>query len=196
MFQGKISQIPPVYSALKHKGKPLYKYARAGRPVQKSARQVTIDRIAVTRVELPEIGFTVRCSSGTYVRTLCADIGHALDCGGHLKALRRTELSDFGIEEANSLEALEKIETCGQLSEEVVPMGPALRGMPALMADKALTDRIKYGKIVFRQEIDCIAETDYIKILDPAGKLLAILYQGDAADKDRFDYACVFHHDD
>lgn len=199
-FKGEISQLPPVYSALKHKGRPLYEYARAGRPVQKDARQVTIDRIAVTWVDLPEIGLTVRCSSGTYVRTLCADIGRSLGCGGHMKALRRTEVSGFGIAAASPLPELENKAACGRLAEKMVPMAEALWDMPAHTADKALTQRIKYGKIIFRQEIDAqgidgAAQTDYIKILDPNGKLLAILYQGAAAPFDRFNYACVFHPD-
>lgn len=205
-FKGEISQVPPVYSALKHKGRPLYEYARAGRPVQKDARQVTIDRIAVTWVDLPEIGLSVRCSSGTYVRTLCVDIGRTLGCGGHMKALRRTEVSGFEITTASPPPELEDLAARGRLAERIVPMAEALRDMPAHTADKALTQRIKYGKIIFRQEIDGqdiegqgidgAAKTDYIKILDPNGNLLAILYQGgEAAALDRFEYVCVFHPD-
>jgi len=199
-FKGEISQLPPVYSALKHKGRPLYEYARAGRPVQKDARQVTIDRIAVTWMALPEIGLTVRCSSGTYVRTLCADIGRSLGCGGHMKVLRRTEVSGFGITTASPLPELEDMAARDRLGEKIVPMADALWDMPAYTADKALTQRIKYGKIIFREEIDAqgidgAAQTDYIKILDLNGKLLAILYQGSAAPFDRFNYVCVFHPD-
>jgi len=193
-FEGEISQIPPAYSALKHKGRPLYEYARNGQPVYKPARPVTIERIAITRVDLPEISLSIRCSSGTYIRTLCADIGHALGCGGHLKALRRTESSGFTIADARQLDEHEDLAAQGRLSESLIPMSKALGKIPAHIADKALTERIKYGKIIYLHEIDCIAETDYLKVLDPDENLLAVLYRGERGHPDRFDYCCVFHH--
>ena len=191
-FLGEISQMPPVYSALKHNGKPLYEYARDGRPIQKPARRVTIDRIAIDSIDLPEVRFTVCCSSGTYIRTLCADIGQTLGCGAHLKDLRRTESSDFRIEEAEPLEKLEQAAAAGRLSEKIVPMADALRGMTAVTADKALTERIKYGKIIYQHDVDDIPETDYIKVLDTDKNLLAVLFR--SGNLDRLDYCCVFHH--
>ena len=191
-FLGEISQMPPVYSALKHNGKPLYEYARDGRPIQKPARRVTIDRIAIDSIDLPEVRFTVCCSSGTYIRTLCADIGQTLGCGAHLKDLRRTESSDFRIEEAEPLEKLEQAAAAGRLSEKIVPMADALREMTAVTADKALTERIKYGKIIYQHDVDDIPETDYIKVLDTDKNLLAVLFR--SGNLDRLDYCCVFHH--
>jgi tRNA pseudouridine55 synthase len=192
-FEGEIEQIPPAYSALKHRGKPLYEYARSGRTVRKPARKVAIDRIVLDFVDLPEIGLTVRCASGTYIRSLCADIGGALGCGGHLRRLRRRECGGFVIDEASSLEACEEMAARGRLSELITPMARALRGMPAHVADKALTERIKYGKIIHSQQIGRMADTGYIKILDPDENLLAVLYRG-AEHPDRLEYACVFHH--
>ena len=191
-FLGEISQLPPAYSALKHKGRPLYEYARNGAPVQKPARTVTIDRISIESIDLPEIRFTVCCSSGTYIRTLCADIGTALNCGAHLKQLRRIESSGFGIDEAKPLTKLEDLAARGRLSEKIVPMAPALRGMSAYTADKALTERIKYGKIIYQHDVDDIPESDYIKIIDTQENLLAIISPTQYGE--RFDYCCVFHH--
>ncbi len=94
-FKGAIEQVPPVYSALKHEGVPLYKLARQGKPVQKPPRPVFISCLNIIEINLPEISFEVSCSGGTYIRTLCADIGAELGCGGHLKELRRTESSGF-----------------------------------------------------------------------------------------------------
>ncbi len=193
-FQGEIRQIPPVYSALKHKGRPLYEYARNGQAVQKPARGVSIDKIAVTGMDLPEICLTVRCSSGTYIRTLCADIGHALGCGAHLKQLRRTENSGFTIDEARGLDEHEKLAADGRLSECLVPMAKALRTIPAHIADKALTERIKYGKIIHLNDIGDTVETDYLKILDPDENLLAVLCRDERIHPGRFQYCCVFHH--
>ena len=191
-FQGEISQVPPAYSALKHKGRPLYEYARNGTPVHKPARTVTIDRISIESIDLPEIRFTAWCSSGTYIRTLCADIGTALGCGAHLKQLRRIESSGFRIDEAEPLTHLEDLAAKGRLSEKIVPMAHALRGMIAYTANKALTERIKYGKIIYQHDVDGIPESDYIKIIDAQENLLAVIAPD--PNGDRFDYCCVFHH--
>ncbi|TGR36088.1 tRNA pseudouridine(55) synthase TruB, partial [bacterium M00.F.Ca.ET.199.01.1.1] len=88
-FLGDIVQVPPMYSALKRDGKPLYEYARAGQTVERQGREVTIHSLTLLACALPDITFRVTCSKGTYVRTLAEDIGEALGCGAHLVALRR-----------------------------------------------------------------------------------------------------------
>ena len=103
-FEGPVAQMPPVFSSLKHKGTPLYKLARQGKPVQKPARQIVIHYLKISDSDLPEIHFEVSCSSGTYIRALCADIGKRLGCGGHLKSLRRIESCGFSIDQALDLE--------------------------------------------------------------------------------------------
>jgi tRNA pseudouridine55 synthase len=105
-FVGVLSQTPPMYSALKRNGVPLYKLARRGETVEREPRQVTIYSIAVSRVELPEVEFTVRCSRGTYVRTLAEDLGEHLGCCGHLVQLRRLKSGLFGIGQAIPAAAL------------------------------------------------------------------------------------------
>ncbi|PMS18296.1 tRNA pseudouridine(55) synthase TruB [Trinickia dabaoshanensis] len=106
-FRGPISQVPPMYSALKRDGKPLYEYARAGQVVAREAREVTIHRLELLGSALPDVTFRVTCSKGTYVRTLAEDIGAELGCGAHLVALRRTGVGALTLEHAVTLEALE-----------------------------------------------------------------------------------------
>jgi tRNA pseudouridine55 synthase len=101
--------------------------------------------LKISALALPEVHFTITCSAGTYVRTLCADIGQDLGCGGHLSALRRTMSSGFGIEEAISLEALNRYAADPQAAVSVVPLNAALRDMPALRADRTLAAKIKCG---------------------------------------------------
>lgn len=106
-FRGEITQIPPMYSALKRDGKKLYELARAGKEVERAPRPVTIHALEVVEQTGPNCyTLRVRCSKGTYVRTLCHDIGAALGCGGCMSALRRTEAAGFSLAEAVSLEAL------------------------------------------------------------------------------------------
>ncbi len=107
-FIGEISQQPPVFSALKKDGKRLYEFARSGEEVEVAFRTVHISTFEITRIALPEVDFRVRCSKGTYIRSLAQDFGKALDNGAHLSALRRTKIGDFSVEDALSMEAFEK----------------------------------------------------------------------------------------
>lgn len=147
-FQGTIEQVPPAYSALKHKGTPLYRLARSGNPVQKPPRKVTIDQLVILEVASPLVHFEVTCSAGTYIRTLCADAGRLLGCGGHLQALRRLESSGFALDEAVSLDDLEQLAADGNPESRLIPMAKALRGMPAVTADRRMAERIGQGQPV------------------------------------------------
>jgi tRNA pseudouridine55 synthase len=106
-FSGTIEQIPPMYSALKRDGKPLYEYARQGVELDRPPRRVVIHRLALLRAAGMEADIDVHCSKGTYIRTLAQDIGRALGCGAHLTALRRTQVGPFRIEQSIGLEALQ-----------------------------------------------------------------------------------------
>ena len=99
-FLGNIEQIPPMFSALKHKGKALYKLARAGKEVERAPRQVEIFLFDITKIDLPDIHFEIACSKGTYIRVIADDFGKALGCGGILSLLRRTEIGDFKVVDA------------------------------------------------------------------------------------------------
>ena len=99
-FLGEIDQKPPVFSAIKKDGKRLYEHARAGEEVEIQSRKTTIYEFEITRIQLPEIDFRVKCSKGTYIRSLAYDFGLALQSGGHLTALRRTKIGDYSVENA------------------------------------------------------------------------------------------------
>lgn len=105
-FKGTITQIPPAYSAIKQQGKPLYKLARKGIAVTPGPRQVQIHLLEIAEIRLPEVVFRVRCSKGTYIRSLAHDIGGALGCGAYLTALRRTAIGPYRVEEAWAMEPL------------------------------------------------------------------------------------------
>ena len=99
-FVGEIMQMPPMYSALKHKGKALYKYARAGVEVERKERKVFISDFEITEMDLPEIKFKIRSSKGTYIRAIANDFGNILGCGAYLKSLRRTAIGEYSVEDA------------------------------------------------------------------------------------------------
>ncbi len=105
-FTGEIEQMPPMYSAIKHKGKPLYKYAAKGREIERALRKVLIKEFDITNISLPEVSFRVLCSKGTYIRTLADDFGRSLGTGAYLKELRRTKIGDYKIKDAIGLEEL------------------------------------------------------------------------------------------
>ncbi|MXV39199.1 tRNA pseudouridine(55) synthase TruB [Flavobacteriaceae bacterium Ap0902] len=101
-FMGEINQFPPIHSAIKQDGKRLYEMARAGEEIQLTARRVTIHEFEITRIELPFVDFRVKCSKGTYIRSLANDFGKALGSGGYLTSLRRTHSGEFSIEMADN----------------------------------------------------------------------------------------------
>lgn len=193
-FEGNIKQLPPVYSALKHKGIPLYKLARRKKPVQKPARQVCIIHIKILEIYLPFIRFEVFCSAGTYIRTLCADIGASLGCGGHLKELRRIESSGFTIADAITLEELEDLTLAKKSCDRIISMSNALTGMPEYTADKVLVQKIMHGHTITKDDFmpeKINAFEGFIKIVDTDKTLVAVLKH--TKDKDKYDYCCVFN---
>jgi len=107
MFRGDLLQTPPMVSAKKIAGVPLYKLARKGQEVERKPRMIHIFRLEILRTELPEVDFRLLCTKGTYVRTLCHDLGEKFGCGGHLSRLRRTASGKFRVEKAATLETIE-----------------------------------------------------------------------------------------
>ena len=103
-FIGEVEQIPPMYSAVKHKGKPLYKYARKDVEIERKIRKVTITEFEIQKIELPEVTFRVKCSKGTYIRTLANDFGDKLGTGAYLKELRRLKIGDYDVRDSIALE--------------------------------------------------------------------------------------------
>lgn len=193
-FEGAIEQFPPAFSALKHKGVPLYRLARKGRPVQKPARKVHIFDISIVETSLPDIIFDVSCSGGTYIRSLCSDIGKALGCGGHLKELRRTESCGFGIRDASALEDIEKAALDGNLSGLMISMSDALPDMPYHTADDVLIEKISTGKTIAESDIypgKSAQPDDFIKVINKDNELLAVL----SKSGDKYGYCCVINRE-
>jgi tRNA pseudouridine55 synthase len=211
-FKGTIQQVPPVFSALKHEGVPLYKLARMGKPVQKPARTVHIYESEILEISMPEIRFRVTCSGGTYIRTLSVDIGKALGCGGHLKTLRRTRNSGFNIEEAVSLSDIEKIAELEYsdirkgLSDYLIPMAEALKFMPEYSVEEDMAKNILNGIPVRSEDLNnmtkpghhgfiqsfSVEKTDeeYVKVVNTNGELLAILSR--EKNQNNYKFCCVF----
>ena len=190
-FKGKQSQLPPVYSALKHNGVPLYKLARKGTPVQKPARDITIYSLKPEELTLPLINFEVACSTGTYIRVLASDIGAKIGCGGHLVSLRRTETCGFTIENAVTPDVLSDSENPAEL---MINMNDALPDMPVHIADARLEAKIANGVGINREDSIDVSNSDediFIKILNRENEVVAILNYIKKLDK--YNYCCVFH---
>lgn len=133
-FRGEIEQIPPMYSALKHQGQRLYKLAREGVEVERQPRRIRIHDLRLLRCKLPELELDVRCSKGTYVRTLAEDIGAVLGCGAHVSALRRTGVGPYSDGQLVDMAALEDLAGQGlsALDELLIPVDSALADWPAV----------------------------------------------------------------
>ena len=121
-FWGKYEQIPPMYSALKVNGRKLYELAREGKVVERKARSVEIYKIEILGMKLPEVRMRVHCSKGTYIRTLCHDIGKKLGCGACMEKLLRTKVSMFLLEDSYTLADIEKMKENGSLAQAVIPV--------------------------------------------------------------------------
>lgn len=193
-FRGSMPQVPPTYSALKHQGVPLYKHARRGKPVQKPARQIVIYELHILEIRWPFIHFETTCSAGTYIRTLAADIGRALGCGGHLKALRRIESAGFSISDAMTLPQLERRAGSSEFRQYTVGMADALKEMPAKRADSGLRQKIAKGIPLSRNDI-AWSEPDenskFYKIIASDGALLAVIEPN--LQQKTYQYCCVFN---
>lgn len=196
-FKGAIDQQPPIYSALKHKGRPLYELARNGRPVQKPPRRIEIYALDVARIELPCVTFSVQCSAGTYIRTLCQDIGNVLGCGGHLHALRRTECSGFTLAQATPLTELERDVQAGTAHRRIVPMAAALPQMAERAVSAATAGKIRQGQPLRACDLMSTSSdratalwSGYIKIVDEDRELVSIVKR--SGDGQRLEYCCVF----
>jgi tRNA pseudouridine55 synthase len=196
---GRQSQLPPMFSALKKNGVPLYKLARQGAEVEREAREIEIFALVVDRISLPEVAFTVRCSRGTYVRTLAHDIGMKLGCGAHLMQLRRTMSGPFTIADAVSSELLqERIE---QGTGIVSPLA-ALSHLPDLVLSEKGVARVGHGIAPTKDDLqgpmDAITSPGQLVRLSQGGKLLAVAEAVSPAGEGKqlsFRLCRVFNHD-
>jgi tRNA pseudouridine55 synthase len=181
-FRGDIVQIPPMYSALKRDGKPLYEYARAGQTVEREARAVTIHALDLLACTLPDVTFRVTCSKGTYVRTLAEDIGEALGCGAHLVMLRRTGVGSLTLGHAVTLDALAAL-AAGERDAWLQPVDALLSDFPALQLDAEASRRFLHGQRLRLAELtldDAAARAARVRVYDAAqGRLLGVAKVGE-----------------
>lgn len=146
-FRGPISQVPPMYSALKRDGKPLYELARQGIEVERAARDVTIHELSLLELDADRCRLHVRCSKGTYIRTLAEDVGAALNCGAHLTGLRRTSVGSLSISDAVTLDQLSALSDAGRLDWLKAP-DSLLQTLPAIHLDDEAAARFSHGNPV------------------------------------------------
>lgn len=172
-FTGEIDQIPPMVSAIKHCGAPLYALARKGIVVDREPRRVLVERLALLGFAPPDVEFEVVCSKGTYVRTLAADVGEALGCGACLGALERRRVGPFAIEQAISLR---DVESLGRNVDAVgCSMLDALPGFPSLTVDSSEACLLKSGSaITVSPERVGAAAGEYLRVTPDGVRLLAI----------------------
>lgn len=172
-FTGQITQIPPMYSALKRDGVPLYELARKGVVVAREPRAVTIYALSVLRFEGDELEIEVHCSKGTYIRTLGEDIGDALGCGAHLSYLRRTAVGGFPVDQMVTLETLIELADRGfdQLDALLLPSDQAICDWPTVRLDEDQGQRILLG-----QEVDssCTLVETKVRLYMADGRFLGV----------------------
>ena len=150
-FRGDLMQVPTMFSALKHQGKPLYEYARAGVTVERQARPITIFELKFIEYHAPFLTLEVHCSKGTYIRTLIDDLGERLGCGAHVSMLRRTAVSDYPSDKMLTLEALQQLAEAGdlrRLDALLLPPDSAVSKLPSLFLTERQTQAVGFGQRV------------------------------------------------
>ena len=174
-FKGRIFQQPPMYSALKHEGQPLYKLARKGIEVDRKPREVSINEIDLLNINSPYVTFRVACSKGTYIRTLCDDIGKKLGVGAHLFELERTAIGPFRIANSLTIEELISININEPDGKGIFTMDKALSWMPAFKIDDAAIKAVKHGNPIriLTLSDDC-KKAEGIRIKSPDDEFLAV----------------------
>ena len=178
-FQGKIMQVPPMYSALKHNGVPLYRLARKGEKIERSPREVEIKRLSIEKIDSPKVFFRVICSKGTYIRTLANDLGNFLGCGACLEMLNRTRSGSFRIEDSITLENLERTSLKEVEEKWIISPSRGLSSWQEIIVDEEIARKLYQGKTISGLELKEKNETGLnlkgkIKILTPGGDLIAI----------------------
>ena len=181
-FRGPIEQVPPMYSAVKVAGVPLYKSARAGKTIARAARTIVIHTLEVLAIQGRDVTLRVVCSKGTYVRTLCADIGEALGVGGHMLALERSRVGPLTIDQALTIDEVVTRHALGRLGDDLLSLDLALGQFAIAVVDEQTADRVRHGAPVPAAKIlrwEGTADGERrshapVRIHDTAGRLVAI----------------------
>lgn len=171
-FRGVISQVPPMYSAVKVNGQKLYKLARQGREIERAPRTITIHRLEMVDWTPPDVTVEVVCSAGTYIRSLTHDLGQALGCGAHVVALARTASGEFALSQSYMLENLRTLADTGRFAEALLPPQTALASMPSVHLTPEQEQAVDYGQTF---PLDAPVGAEMVQALDAAGQLRAVL---------------------
>jgi tRNA pseudouridine55 synthase len=180
-FRGEIQQLPPMHSALKHQGKPLYEYIRKGETLEREPRSVTIHELKLNNFNGNEMDITVRCSKGTYIRTLAEDIGAALGCGAHLIGLRRTAIAHFDLNNSHTWQQLAAMND-EERAACVMPLESLMPDLPRLQLDALQVQRLAQGQ---RLGLDTGLPDGKISLHGPQGFIGVGLLQGRRLAPDR-----------
>ncbi len=167
-FRGEIQQVPPMFSALKKDGQPLYKLARQGKEIERPARKMTVYDISSRRINETDIDIDVHCSSGFYVRSLAHDLGQNLNCGGHLIALQRTAIKQITVEQSRSMDDLLESE----LENVLLPVDVLIDDMPVLHISDQQAKRLLLGQTVHLDTPD--QRKERLRMVNETGELFAI----------------------
>lgn len=174
-FRGEILQVPTMFSALKHNGKPLYEYARAGITVEREARPITIFELKFIDYQAPFLTLEVHCSKGTYIRTLVDDLGEALGCGAHVTMLRRLAVADYPIEEMMPIEDLALLADSfpsSELDRLLLPMDTAVASLPQLNLTAEQTKAVGFGQRVKFENTQAL--NGLVRLFSENGQFLGI----------------------
>jgi tRNA pseudouridine55 synthase len=180
-FRGEIQQLPPMHSALKHQGKPLYEYIRKGETIERELRDVVIHELLLNSFSGNEMDISVRCSKGTYIRTLAEDIGAALGCGAHLIGLRRTAIAHFELGNSYTLQQLTEMSD-EERDASLLPLECLMPDMPKLQLDAVQVQRLAQGQ---RLGLDTGLPDGKISLHGPQGFIGVGLLQGRRLAPDR-----------
>lgn len=176
-FVGEYLQIPPMYSALKVNGKKLYELAREGIEIERKARPVVIHEIRIKEIALPRVRMEVSCSKGTYIRTLCHDIGEKLGCGGCMEELVRTKVSRFTLEDSYTLEEVRQKKEDGTLSEILIPIDAMFGQYQSVTLKSQYESLVCNGNMFLKKHIDGeieLTDGEYVRVYSHSGRFIAI----------------------
>lgn len=181
-FVGDYMQLPPMYSAIKVNGKKLYELARQGQVIERQPRPVTIHSIDITDMDIPRVTFDVSCSKGTYIRSLCRDIGERLSCGALMEKLIRTEVKGFRIEDSLKLSDIERLRDEGRLMDYVMTTDRLMQDVPKLHVKESAARLLANGNKLKASafEENHIYRGTYVRVYDESGRFVALYeYSGE-----------------
>jgi len=176
---GKIQQVPPAYSAVKHHGQPLYKYARKGIFLETAAREIEIYSIFIEDISFPRVTFRIACSKGTYIRSICSDVGEMLGCGACLCGLRRLRSGLFSTDMAVSLENYERKEKKSELMAKLLPLTKSLPLLTGIEVEEEFANKLRDGMqpsvgAMQLHVLPFLEAGDMIKFVSQGGSLIAV----------------------